>query len=414
MVRAIRRAQAAVVDIHSEKAAPEREGRKINGMGTGIIVDERGYIVTNQHVVADVTNLRVTLADGGMYDARVVSFDKQHDLAIIRIHATKPLAVMPRGISSDLMLGETVIAVGNPFGYEHTVTAGIVSALGRNVDVNEKQSYRNLIQTDASINPGNSGGPLLNLDGEVVGINVAIRAGAQRIGFAIPIDDARVLIAKLLNIRKLNDTYHGLVAHDAKADNRIRLVVKSAELNSPAYAAGFQAGDVVIQADRIPVCDQADLERAFLGHAAGDKVPVVVKRDSGETTLTIELAKASPAITETVRTEFRAPTGDVTDQQSWQLLGLKLSKISDARLKELDPNYSGGDECLLVEDVRAGSPADRWEIQKGDILVSLHKFYTAKKEDVRYILNELRSTTEPVDFQVVRARTLYKGRLQLR
>ena len=147
-------------------------------MGTGIIIDERGYIVTNQHVIAGVDSLRVTLYDGSTFTAEPISYDVKHDLAIIKIEASRPLPVIPLGTSSDLRLGESVIAIGNAFGYEHTVTAGIISSLSRDVEVNEHQSYKNLLQTDASINPGNSGGPLLNLDGEVIGINVAIRAGA--------------------------------------------------------------------------------------------------------------------------------------------------------------------------------------------------------------------------------------------
>ena len=140
---------------------------------------------------------------------------------------------MPLGTSSDLMLGETVIAVGNAYGYENTMTGGLVSALSRDVEVNEKQSYRNLIQTDASINPGNSGGPLINLDGEVIGINVAIRAGAQRIGFAIPIDDAREAIASLLNIEKLSHTWHGLKTTDVKSGQTRKLVTGATVPDSP-------------------------------------------------------------------------------------------------------------------------------------------------------------------------------------
>jgi serine protease Do len=174
LVRAVKRAKSCVVNIHSEKTAhrdetlfPNARDRKVSGMGTGIILDERGYVATNYHVVAKVDSLRASLSDGGTYDARVIAFDREHDLAIIKIDAGKPLKIMPMGTSSDLMLGESVFAVGNAFGYEDTVTSGIISSLSRDVEVNETQSYENLIQTDASINPGNSGGPLLNLEGEV-------------------------------------------------------------------------------------------------------------------------------------------------------------------------------------------------------------------------------------------------------
>ena len=146
----------------------------------------------------------------------MISEDPVRDLALLKIQATAPLTVMPMGTSSDLMLGETVFAVGNAFGYENTITLGIVSALHRDVEVNDTQSYKNLIQTDAAINPGNSGGPLINVNGEIVGINVAIRAGAQKIGFAIPIDDARRVIADLMKIEYFDGTYHGLVGRDVK------------------------------------------------------------------------------------------------------------------------------------------------------------------------------------------------------
>ena len=159
----------------------------------------------------------------------MISYDRRHDLAVIKIDPSQSLPTVPLGTSSDIMLGETVIAIGNAFGYEHTVTAGIVSALSRDVEVNEHQDYKNLIQTDASINPGNSGGPLINLDGEVIGINVAIRAGAQRIGFAIPMDDARRLLAKLLNPAKLSDTYHGLIGRDEKSAREMKFVVEGTE-----------------------------------------------------------------------------------------------------------------------------------------------------------------------------------------
>ena len=172
-------------------------------MGTGTIIDERGYILTNYHVVSDVRRIEVTLDDGRGCMAELVAYDAAADLAVIKIPATKPLPVIRIGTSADLMEGESVIALGNAFGYEQTVTRGIISALGRDVQVSDTQSYDDLIQTDASINPGNSGGPLLNIDGEMIGVNVAVRAGAQGIGFAIPIDSALNVAAKLLNVQRL-------------------------------------------------------------------------------------------------------------------------------------------------------------------------------------------------------------------
>ncbi|MFM7833600.1 MAG: S1C family serine protease, partial [Planctomycetaceae bacterium] len=194
-----------------------------------------------------------------------------------------------------LMVAENVYAVGNAFGYEDTVTSGIISALHRDVEVDEVQSYENLIQTDASINPGNSGGPLLNLDGEVIGINVAIRSGAQRIGFAIPIDDARRTIARLLSSEKLSGISHGVVAEDVKSAAERKLVVRSVSADSPAQAAGLQPGDVITKVREIVVLDGVDFERALLGESRGKAVDVVVLREGRTLTRQLQLVPATAA-----------------------------------------------------------------------------------------------------------------------
>ncbi len=183
-------------------------------MGTGIIIDERGYIITNFHVVDGVNKIEVTMPDESSYVAQLISTDPKNDLAIVKIDAQKKLSVITIGTSSDLMVGETVIALGNAYGYEHTVTRGIVSALHRNVQISDTQTYDDLIQTDASINPGNSGGPLLNIDGEMIGINVAVRAGAQGIGFTIPIDKAMSVAARLMSVERVERKWHGVKTSD--------------------------------------------------------------------------------------------------------------------------------------------------------------------------------------------------------
>src|SRR5260370_6514904 len=199
VVEAVDSVRGGVVNIHSERTvmgpafeelfslSPSQNG--INGMGTGVLVDPRGYIVTNHHVVEDVHVIRVRLGDSSTYSARVLARDPDADLALLKIDAGRPLPVMPLGTGKDLMVGETVIAIGNDYGYEHTVTVGVVSALKRDVVLNKEISYKGLIQTDASINPGNSGGPLLNINGEMVGVNVAIRPRPPGLSFAIPADN---------------------------------------------------------------------------------------------------------------------------------------------------------------------------------------------------------------------------------
>lgn len=303
LVKAVQQCRKSVVNIHTEKmAADDKEARffsgkarKITGMGTGIIVDERGYIVTNYHVIQDVDRIIVTLDSGATYDGRPVSFDRKQDLAIIRIDATESLVVMPMGTSSDLMLAETVFAVGNAFGYEHTITSGIISALHRDVEVDETQAYENLIQTDASINPGNSGGPLLNLDGEVIGINVAIRAGAQRIGFAIPIDDARRAIARLMSVERLNGVPHGLTTTDVKTPSEKKLVVNAVAPGSAAEKCGVQPGDIIRSIRGLKVNDGTDLERSLLDLPVGKVVDVVLNRDGRDQTLQYTVGVGRPA-----------------------------------------------------------------------------------------------------------------------
>ena len=167
-------------------------------MGTGVVIDPRGYVITNYHVVEDVDDIRVTLHNGETTSAELVAARVRKDLALIKVNTEQPLPTIPRGTSSDLMVGESVIAIGNAYGYVHTSTQGIISALHRDVPVNDTQDYHDLIQISAGINPGNSGGPLLNIDGEMIGVNVAVRVGAQQIAFAIPIDQVVEIVTEMI------------------------------------------------------------------------------------------------------------------------------------------------------------------------------------------------------------------------
>ncbi|NOX55598.1 MAG: PDZ domain-containing protein [Planctomycetes bacterium] len=417
-VRAIQRAIPSVANIRSEKTAPTSSTlfanggpRKINGMGTGIIVDARGYIVTNYHVVEGVDSLHVTLHDGATYEARIISYDREHDLAIIKVDASEPLPEMPLGTSSDIMLGETVIAVGNAYGYEDTVTLGIVSALSRDVEVNETQSYKNLIQTDASINPGNSGGPLVNLDGEVIGINVAIRAGAQRIGFAIPIDDARRVIADLISTKRLDHTYHGLRGTDVKKGRLRELRVESVEPGSPAEEAGFQPGDVVLEVAGRKIADQADFERSLLGRAVGEPVQVVIRRNSKKQTLELALAEYRRSPIARFASRARAATSDPRREEVWELVGIRATPVSAAHQELRRYGYRGG---MLVTHVRPNSPAAQNGIQVGDILVGLHLWETLNLDNMLYVLHHpQRESFNPVKFYVLRDGEPLYGHMQI-
>ena len=203
------------------------------------------------------------MADGSSYPGRVVQQDEVMDLAVLKVEAGRPLRAIAIGSSADLMVGEDVITIGNAFGYENTVSVGIVSALNRNVTLSDEQVYRNLIQTDACINPGNSGGPLINIEGELVGINVAVRAGAQGIGFALPIDDVKRVAAEMMSTRRLASTWHGLVARET-LDGTLRVVtVADVQVGSPAEAAGLKTGDQVVKVGELAVCNPLDIERGL-------------------------------------------------------------------------------------------------------------------------------------------------------
>jgi serine protease Do len=399
IVQAIERAKAAIVNIHGEKTVPVDEtratqpenSRRVNGMGTGVVIDERGYIVTNHHVVDGVPKINVTLSDESTYVARLLSYDTATDLAIIRIDAGRPLSVIPIGTSEDLLIGETVIAVGNAYGYSHTVTHGVISALHRSVQVSDAQGYDDLIQTDAAINPGNSGGPLLNIDGEMIGVNVAVRAGAQLIGFTIPVDNVMEIAADLLSARRLKKTWHGVVAKQHAEG----LVVGEIDDDSPAATIGLKSGDLIKSVGDQSIARALDLERALLERKAGDEIAFAIERDQQPLDLKLVLAQA--------------PEPKRTDESTWELLGLKLAPVPETQFVRLGTRYRGG---LSVMAVRADSPASRQGIRRGDILVGMHKWETTKLEHVAYVLGRPEfAKLEPLKFYIVRGNETLSGQL---
>jgi serine protease Do len=404
------RLKPSVVNIHSERTvnAPADDPfnrqpvqpQRVNGMGTGIVLDARGYVLTNFHVVDDVSSLRVRLHDGTGHTARVISTDKEADLALIKIDPAKPLPVIGLGTSSDLMIGEPVIAIGNAFGYEHSVTDGRVSFKGRDVSLNKDMGYKGLIQTSAPINPGNSGGPLLNVLGEVVGVNVAIRAGAQNIGFALQIDSVIPRAADLISVRRRNGIRHGLALRDTATRetteglSKRTVSVETVEPNSPAATAGFKTGDVVEQADDVTVVTSIDFERALLDKPAGQKIPVKVKRAGTATDLELTLVPGP---------KVPLAAGDAV----WKRLGLKVAPVGADAVAKANPQLRGG---LQVIDVAAGSTAATAGIQKGDVLVGLHLWETLNIDNVTFVLNHKDlSTFLPLKYFVARDGKLKDG-----
>jgi serine protease Do len=414
-VEVVERVKACVVNIHSERTVTDardleklsetqRAQHRVNGMGTGIVIDPRGYLITNNHVVDDVQLLRVRLHDGTTLAARIIARDPEQDLAIIKVDPAKPLPVIPLGTSSDLMLAEPVIAIGNAFGYEHTVTTGIVSALKRDVTLNREVSYKSLIQTSAGINPGNSGGPLLNVHGELIGVNVAIRAGAQNIAFALPIDNVLKVTAEMLSTRKRAGLSHGLVLKDGvdASENPIRrwAVVDRVEAGSAAEQAGFKSGDVIEKAGDVSVKCALDVERAFLDQPSGTKTDLIARREKEELKGTIGLKSAG-------RIVMATPVANVVGDVVWKRLGIKIDLVSADGVARVNKDLRGG---LLITDVNPDSPAARAGFAKGDVLIGLHQWETITSDNVTFVLNhpDLASFS-PVKYFLIREGQLRRG-----
>jgi len=400
IVRAIRSARPAVVNIRGEKALVTTAAnstrpdpsRRVNGMGTGVVIDERGYIVTNHHVVDGVREIEVTLYDGTRYIAKLVARDPKTDLAIIKVDPDQPMQVIQIGTSADLMPGESVIALGNAYGYEHTATRGIISALHRAVQVSDSQYYDDLIQTDASINPGNSGGPLLNINGEMIGVNVAVRAGAQGIGFAIPVDRVVEAAAELLTQINEQKIYYGLRFRSGSPTGP--LTVSAVDPNSPAAAAGIQAGDIITEIAGRKVRNALDFQRALLDKSWDEVLPVVVTRNGTEDQqFMITLSKP------------KIPT---LDDEIWTMLGLRLEPIPEETFRQkYQTRYRGG---LLVTDVRPGSPAAAQGLRQGDVLVGMHLWETISLDNVEYIIRRPDfASFLPLKFFLLRGNETYYG-----
>lgn len=422
IVRAVERVKGAVVNIQSERSAHSGlhedlfayapSQNRINGMGTGIVIDPRGYIITNFHVVEDVNTIRVGLSDGTTHSARVLARDAESDLALLKVDVARPLPTMPLGTTADLMVGETAIAVGNAYGYQYTVTVGVVSAIKRDVSLNKEISYKSLIQTDASINPGNSGGPLVNINGELIGVNVAIRAGAQGISFAIPVETMIRVAAEMMSVRKRTGLWHGIVPKDVIANGdalkiaaddespvplQRSLLVDRVEAGSPASQAGLQAGDTLVKVADVWMDCCLDLERALLGHAAGERVPLVVRRKNSEQSL------------ELVMQTLERPAAQPTDVV-WKKLGVHLRPVDAELVSRTSAQLHGG---LSIVEVRPDSAAGKAGIQRGDILVGLHQWETINVDNVIFVLTHRDlASFNPLCFYIVRSGQLHRGWIQ--
>ena len=320
-------------------------------LGSGVLIDTDHRVLTNEHVVARASRIRVTLADGREFDATLVGADPNNDLAVLRLETADALPWIPLGSSGDLMVGEPVIAIGNPFGLSHTVTTGVVSALNRSIR-SESRVFHGFLQTDASINPGNSGGPLLNAEGQLIAINTAVYGGAEGIGFAIPIDVAARVVAQLIAHGELVPVSVGLdlqeLDESLQQAMKLRQGIRGAVVNrvregSPGGRAGIRRGDVVVQVDGHPVDSPRSFFEILDSSTPGQELPLDLWRDGREITLAVR-AEEAPA--------------DLPEELLREKLGLAL-----------EPAPNGG---YLVRSVRQGSGAERIGIRRGDLVLGIN------------------------------------------
>jgi serine protease Do len=282
----------AVAKTRDSVVAIKYKGGKNEAVGSGVIIDERGFVVTNRHVIGSGKTLLVRLAGGVEVPAAILVSDSNTDLAVLRIRVKQKLQALTLAPASDLILAEQVFAIGHPFNYSFTVTRGIISALDREIELPDGKTLTGIIQTDASINPGNSGGPLMNINGEMIGINVALRSGAQGIAFAINTDTVKAVLRRFLSAEKVAGVSHGLDVQErvvGEVGDRSKVVVAGLRQELPAARAGMKNGDEIVAIGKLAVHNSFDVERALWHTQPGEKISVKVARGGKEMTLTMTL-----------------------------------------------------------------------------------------------------------------------------
>ena len=343
---------------------PSRDFKQ-RSLGSGFILDKDGYVVTNNHVIENADEIKVKLANGKEYDAELAGRDPNTDLALIKIEGSSDLVPLKMGNSDTLDVGSWVVAIGSPFGLEQTVTAGIISAKGRVIGAGP---YDNFIQTDASINPGNSGGPLLNMNGEVVGINTAIVAQGQGIGFAIPVNLAQGIVVQLKDNGSVTRGWLGVGIQDLTPElaeyyglkDKKGVLVSQVFKGDPAEQAGIRPNDIIVAVDGKPVTTGRELSATIAGLEVGKRTVITLVRDGREKTIYAELAQ-------------RQDAGEIAKQelQDNGELGLQVTELSPESARRY--GHAEDEKGVLVVDVQPGSKADQAGIQRGDLVKEVNR-----------------------------------------
>ena len=384
VVRAVRKVSPAVVNISSEFEVRKRRSpfsgfgmdpffdsffkdffdpglerrQKRTSLGSGVIIDgKRGFILTNAHVITKTGTITVTLKDEREFTAKIVGADPDSDLAVLQITSKTPLPAIEMGSSKDMMIGETVVAIGNPFGFSNTVTTGVISAKNRSIRT-EDRVFHDFIQIDASINPGNSGGPLLNINGELIGINTAIYAKAQGIGFAIPINKAKKIISDLIQHGEVIQPWLGItiqsidtrLAQYLKAPGNNGVLVKEVVKNSPSYKAGIHEGDIIISMGTRKILSIKDYKTALRSFSAGETIKINLWQNSKKTTVSV------------VATVFPL---DMAGELTYQLLGIKTDNLSTKKRLAYKITTKEG---VIITEIHRKSYLYRIGARPGDII----------------------------------------------
>ncbi len=376
--------------------SPHRDFKQ-RSLGSGFIIDKEGYIVTNNHVIEDADEIQVKLNDGDEFDAEIIGRDDSTDLALIKIDAERDLPVVKMGNSDDLKVGQWVLAIGSPFGLEHTVTAGIVSAKGRTIG---SGPYDDFIQTDASINPGNSGGPLLSMAGEVVGINTAIVASGQGIGFAVPVNMARNVIQQLKRHGEVTRGWLGVAIQDLSPElaeyygidgEEAGVLVTEVFEGDPADKAGIRPEDVITSVGDRKISSTRELTRIIAGIGVGDRTQITLLRDGRRKTFTVEIGKREASRIAAHRFGGMKKKEDI--------LGIEVAEITPDIARRFSLK---ADEGVVVTDIASGSKADKAGLMAGDLIKEInHQPIESIADYTRAI--EKTERGEPLQFFIRRA-----------
>jgi len=405
----------AVVNIAGERimAAPRGPGylwpemfdlwgprfqRQVAVLGSGMVVHEDGYVITNAHVIQGAEKVKVVFSDGREFPAEIISADETKDLAVMTVDTDEKLPFIHLGRSNDLMIGETVIAIGNPYGYSNTVTSGVVSAVGRDIQVAEGMWLRGLIQTDAPINPGNSGGPLLNVNGDLIGVNTAIRAEAQNIGFAIPVDTLADNLSQMLMPEKLRRVRLGLVVgRMKKAGQYAGLVVDSVSKASPADEEGIAAGDIILEIDGSKLTSVLDFYIKMIDKQIGEPIEIkYIEPDDRSRTRSVSLKMQSRPL----------PDGRILVSDFFQMEVSELNRRV-ARKFGFDSAYP----VLIVTQVESDGVADRAGLEQGDLIIEINGATVSNVRELSLEMEKI-DVGEAVEIRIMRIRVGVFGQVQ--